>query len=93
MKIEDLKSPSKEHIFGALGLEAKRSTAGVVTKSLGLFFAGVVVGAVTALMLAPKSGNELREDVGNKLRSVTNRSGAQGSSKSKLDHETSSSLT
>ena len=93
MKLEDLKSLSKEDISGALGLESKRSKAGAMTTSLGLFAAGLVVGAVTALMFAPKTGNELREEVGNKLRSVTNRTGAQGSSKSQLEHETSSRLT
>jgi len=42
-----------------------------LTKGLFLgFLAGSVIGAVTALLLAPKSGRELREDIKTSSRTL-----------------------
>lgn len=77
MKLEDLKNLSKDDILGALGLETKRSASGVVASSLAVFGMGLVVGAAAALMMAPKTGRELRDDVSSRLRSFTGKEGAK----------------
>jgi len=82
MKIEDLKSLSKNDILAALGLETKRSTTNVVASSLAVLGIGLVVGAAAALMFAPKSGRDLREDVEARLRSLTRCDGVKDA-----DHE------
>ena len=77
MKLEELKSLSKDDILGALGLETKRSTSGVVASGLAVFGMGLVVGAAAALMMAPKTGRELRDDVSSRLRSFTSKDGTK----------------
>jgi hypothetical protein len=53
----------KDEILSRLGLETKPSIGETVSSVIGLFGAGVLVGAGVALLLAPKSGRELREDL------------------------------
>jgi hypothetical protein len=68
MKLSDLSDLSKEDILSALGLAKKRSPAEGLWGGLGIFAGGLLVGAAAALLLAPKSGQELREDVSERLR-------------------------
>lgn len=77
MKLEDLKHLNKEDILSALGLESKRTTTNVVASSLGVFSIGLIVGAAAALMFAPKSGRAMREEVGTRIRSFSNKEGSK----------------
>lgn len=77
MTLESLKQLNREEILGALGLEAKRSTASWVASSMAVFGVGLLVGAAAALMMAPKSGMDMREDMGARLRNLKNRSAAR----------------
>jgi len=70
MKISDIRDLTKDDILAAIGLETRSSTAGRVFGSLSLFTVGALVGAVTALLLAPKTGQDLREDLGQRLRTL-----------------------
>lgn len=70
MKISDIRDLTKHDILAAIGLEARSSTAGRVFGSLGIFTVGAVVGAAAALLLTPKTGQDLREDLGQRLRSL-----------------------
>lgn len=54
---------SKDEILKSLGLETRRSPTGLVVSALGVFGAGLLVGAGVGLLLAPKSGSELRSDI------------------------------
>ena len=73
MKLNDLKNLSKDDVLAVLGLEARESAASAILGSLGLLGLGFLVGAGAALMLAPKTGRELREDLGNRLNGTTRR--------------------
>jgi hypothetical protein len=64
MKWNDI---SKEDVLGVLGLAPKQSAGASVLGALGLFGLGLVAGAGAALLLAPKSGVEMRRDLGRKL--------------------------
>jgi gas vesicle protein len=94
MNLKDLKNLDKDEILNMLGLETKSSTAGWVAGTLGTFGLGLLVGAGIALMLAPKPGRELRDDIRDRLRrapddlseavsSVTGRESSSGGSATK----------
>jgi Zn-dependent protease with chaperone function len=68
MNLKDLRHLDKDELLGMVGLETKHSTAGDVASMLGTFGVGLLVGAGIALLLAPKAGHELREDIREKLR-------------------------
>lgn len=70
MKISDISNLSKEDILSALGLESKATTTERVLGSIGIFGVGLLVGAGIALLLAPKSGQDLREDLQQRLRNL-----------------------
>ena len=71
LKTKDLTEnlPSGEDIAQALGLTT-RSRGSDVFSGLGLFAAGILVGAGLALLFAPTSGDELREDLGERVSSL-----------------------
>ena len=71
MKLKDLsklKDIDRDDILDMLGLETKSSMGGWVAGTLATFGVGMLVGAGVALMLTPKSGRELREDLRDRLR-------------------------
>ena len=74
MKFSDITHLTKDDILGAIGLASKQSTTAAVLESLAIFSVGVLVGASAALLMAPKPGRELREELTARLR----RSGADG---------------
>ncbi len=67
MKLKDLRNLDKEQILSLLGFEEK-STMTSLLGSLGWIGLGALAGAVTALLLAPKTGTELRRSVGRTFR-------------------------
>lgn len=73
MKINDIKNLSREDILAALGLQTRTSAVSTVLGSLGLIGIGALLGAGAALVLAPKSGRELRDDLSTKLNGTTKR--------------------
>jgi gas vesicle protein len=68
MKLKDLRNLDKDELLGLLGLETKSSDAARVAGTISTFGIGLLVGAGIALLLAPKPGRQLREDLREKLR-------------------------
>ena len=68
MKLQDITNMDKDDVLGMLGLEARRSQGSRMMMTLGTFGIGLLVGAGVALLLAPKAGNVLRQDLRAKLR-------------------------
>jgi gas vesicle protein len=68
MTFKDVRNLDRDDILGVLGLETKRTTGAWLAGTLGTFGIGLLVGAGIALMLAPKAGRELRDDIRDKLR-------------------------
>lgn len=54
---------SREQMIGALGLDRQTTTGEMIVPALAIFGAGLLVGAGLGLLLAPKSGQELRQDI------------------------------
>jgi YtxH-like protein len=77
MKLSDLSDLSKEDILSALGLATKQTSAEKIWGTLGIFGVGLLVGAGAALLLAPKSGQGLRDDLGERFRKARNRDGIE----------------
>jgi YtxH-like protein len=75
MKLSDLSDLSKEDILSALGLATKQTSSEKLWGTLGIFSVGLLVGAGAALLLAPKSGQGLRDDLGERFRKARNRDG------------------
>jgi hypothetical protein len=68
MKLSDISDLSKEDILAALGLSTKPTVSERVISSAGLFGLGALVGAGVALLLAPSTGRDLRDDLGRRIR-------------------------
>jgi hypothetical protein len=68
MKLSDISDLSKEDVLAALGLALKPTTSQRLIGSLGAFGLGALVGAGVALLLAPSSGEDLRDDLGRRIR-------------------------
>jgi hypothetical protein len=70
--------PSSEEIIRALGLHARRSHGSEIVPSVALFGAGLLVGAGLALLFAPSSGRELREELSERAAELRDRAVAAG---------------
>lgn len=70
MSMEELRSklPGRDELLERLPTHSspRRASEQLLT-SIGLFGAGIVVGAGLALLFAPKPGRELRRDLGEKV--------------------------
>jgi gas vesicle protein len=65
--------PSTEELLRAIGLQRARSHGGEMLGGMALFGAGMLVGVGLALLFAPTSGAEVREQIGSKLEEVRER--------------------
>lgn len=77
--------PSTDEVLRAIGLQRARSGGGELLGGMAVFGAGILVGAGLALLFAPSSGAEIREQIGTRLEDakekITQATG-QGSGKS-----------
>jgi gas vesicle protein len=58
---------AKEEILGSLGLATRPHQTGRILGALGAFGLGAITGAALALLFAPRSGAQLRRDLGRRL--------------------------
>ncbi len=73
MKLQDIKEMSKEDALAAIGLAIKPSTGQWLAGTISVLGLGIVVGAAAALLLAPRSGRELRDDLADRVRTLRDR--------------------
>jgi hypothetical protein len=59
-----------DDVLAALGLERRRGTMGYLLPAVGYFAAGLAVGAGVALLVTPKSGRQMRRELGDRVRHV-----------------------
>ena len=67
--VNDLKKMDKDDLLNLIGLETRKDTTDYLLPALGAFTVGVLLGVGVGLMLAPKPGNELRNDLRNRFES------------------------
>ena len=70
MNLKDLATLDKDDLLGTLGLEKKDSFGATLAGTLGTLSIGMLIGVGIGLMLAPKAGRGLREDIRERLRGV-----------------------
>lgn len=61
--LKELRNLDKNDILKALGLETQRNSSEMVLPVLGIFIAGAITGLAAGLLVAPKSGEQLRADM------------------------------
>jgi hypothetical protein len=70
-KARALRDFSSDDILNALGLERRHTALDAAMPAALAFVAGLAAGAGVALLLAPKSGREIRADISNKASELT----------------------
>jgi hypothetical protein len=70
MNLTDITNLKSEDLLAAIGLATRQTATARLLNFAGAFAAGTVVGGIAALLFAPKSGRRLREDLGDRIRSV-----------------------
>jgi hypothetical protein len=70
MKLKELRNLDKDDVLEMMGLQSKTSTGAYLASALGTFGVGLLVGAGLGLLLAPKAGRELRDDLRDKFRRI-----------------------
>jgi hypothetical protein len=68
-----LRDFSSDDILSALGLSRRSSPIDAAIPTALAFVAGLAAGAGVALLLAPKSGREVRQDISNKASELSGR--------------------
>ena len=63
-----LQDIDKDDVLEALGLEERSSPWATTFGTLGIFALGCIVGAGIGLAFAPKSGEEFRSELGERMR-------------------------
>jgi len=63
-----LQDIDKDDVLGALGLEERSSPWATALGTIGIFALGCLVGAGIGLAFAPKSGEEFRNELGERMR-------------------------
>jgi hypothetical protein len=64
MKASDI---SKDEILKAIGLQTRQDFTDYMIPALGLFSAGMLVGAGLGVLFAPKAGSEFRRDLSERM--------------------------
>jgi hypothetical protein len=59
-----------DNILGRIGLQQRRSAMRFVLPSLGIFVGGALVGAVAGVLLAPRSGEQMRRQLKNGIKNT-----------------------
>ena len=70
MNLKELRNFDKDDILEMMGLQTKSSTGAWVAGTLATFGIGLLVGAGVGMLLAPKAGRELRDDLRDRLRRI-----------------------
>jgi len=71
--LEGARGLSRDDILSALGLSRRRSFPEAMLPAAGIFAAGVLVGTGLALLIAPKSGRDLRTQIRGRASELSHR--------------------
>jgi hypothetical protein len=66
--VNDLKKMDKDDVLNLLGLETRKGPTDLLLPTLGAFSVGLLLGAGLGLLMAPKAGSELRNDLRTRLQ-------------------------
>ena len=72
-RIDEVRGMRRDDILAALGLARRRSLQNDWLPAVGLFAAGVALGTGVALLLAPKSGSDMRREIKSRANDLSRR--------------------
>jgi hypothetical protein len=75
--IKKLRDLDRNDLLNLIGLQTRQTAADWILPTLGIFGVGVLVGAGIGLLLAPKPGRELREELRNRLQGTADEISSQ----------------
>ena len=78
MQFADITDLTKDDVLSAIGLATKRTVTARVLEVTGIFGAGLLIGIAAGILLAPKSGAGMREELGERLRGAAKRVAGRG---------------
>lgn len=70
MKVGDISELTKEDVLEKLGLTTVPSIAQRLVSWSGAFGVGLLAGAGVMLLFSPKAGQEVRQDLGRRMRNL-----------------------
>jgi gas vesicle protein len=70
MNLKELRKLDKDDVLEMMGLQTKTSAGAWLAGTLGTFGIGLLVGAGIGMLLAPKAGRELRDDLRDRFRRI-----------------------
>jgi hypothetical protein len=70
MTLTDVTDLKSDDLLAVIGLATRQTVTARLLNFSVAFAAGALVGGIAALLLAPKSGRGLREDLADRVRSV-----------------------
>ncbi|HUJ25573.1 MAG TPA: YtxH domain-containing protein [Myxococcales bacterium] len=79
-----LQDIDKDDILEAIGLEERSSAWSSALSTIGIFALGCLVGAGIGLAFAPKSGEEFRNELGERVRRKADEMNEQYSGRSQM---------
>jgi len=79
-KMNSMRTGSADDILTALGLERRRSQLDMIGSVAVIFGAGVLLGAAAGMLMAPKSGRALRQEIKNKASDLAETIGEKAES-------------
>jgi hypothetical protein len=71
--VSSLRNLSADDMLAVMGLEKRRNTADIIVPTVAIFAAGALVGAAAAILFAPKPGAQLRRELSDGARDLTNK--------------------
>lgn len=63
-----IKDMGKEDFLEMLGLQSRKNAMDYILPAVGILSAGVLIGAGLGLLFAPRSGRDLRNDLGHRFQ-------------------------
>jgi len=70
MNMDNLRNLDKDDLLNVFGLETRRNTVDYLVPALALFGVGVLVGTGVGLLVAPRTGKDLRDDLANRIQNA-----------------------
>lgn len=77
MNLKDIRSLDRDDVLKMVGLESRRTAADYLLPALGLFGAGIIVGAGLGLLFAPKPGREIRGELNERVQEMREKAAAE----------------